>query len=161
MTWAVVILAMAFSADGRCLVSGSVPPPDEETPGEVNVWRTDDGARVQRIERDANGVAFTPDSSRFAMLSRGVVALCDVSRGRVIWERARADARALALASRGDTAVVGTKTGAVEIWSIRTCRRTLLLEGGNLEIVAAALSSDGKHVAVLDTEETVYQWHLD
>ena len=150
-----------FSSDGRFLVSGSEPPPDQENAGEVIVWQVSDGKPVLSIPIPTGAVGFTAGDTRFAALSSGVVTVREVRGGREAWKRAGFDATALSVAAGCDASVVGTKAGAVEVWDARAGRLTSTLRGGDQPILAAAISSDGKHVAAVDAEENVYQWHFE
>jgi WD40 repeat protein len=95
-----LVLAVASSADGKCLASASArigkAAEDRPLPGEITIWNADTGAAVVTIpEQFAFALALSPDGTRLASsqlllkpngeLSSSVVHCWDTASGQLLW----------------------------------------------------------------------------
>ncbi|MGV3722947.1 MAG: WD40 repeat domain-containing protein, partial [Actinomycetota bacterium] len=133
-------VSLAFSPDGSLLISSGVPPPDEETRGQVVIWRVVDGAELLRQEGGADVVGFCKDGKEFATQEGGEIRVNDTKTGRIVWTRTGDEVSTSALSQRGSRLIIGTTKGVVEVWD--PVRRNLVLRKrvGNAPIVAVAVA---------------------
>jgi WD40 repeat protein len=150
--------ALAFSADGRRLVSGAG---FKESDGEVWLWDLDAGGPgelLPGVGPQVMAVAFSPDGRQVvAVDGTAVVRAWDVATRQELWHsRARAQSyRCLAYSPDGNLLAVGTQ-GLVELFDARDGRlvRTLELDGGFVGSVA--FSPDGRRLAAGSLRVTLW-----
>ena len=162
--------AVAFSPDGRHLVTGSA----NKT---VQVWDARTGENVGTLgahERMIRGVVFSRDGRRLASLSvDGVVKLWDATRlaepqeGRLLTDRARPPGPSLNIAFSPDSRrlATGGENDTVKIWDVQTGQIVQTLGGLSGGVYAVAFSPDpnGKWIASAGEDSTVKVWdsHAD
>jgi WD40 repeat protein len=162
--FAVPFQAVAFSPDGRYLVTGKVN-------GAVQVWDAGSGRAVATLgthRREVRGVAFSPDGRHLASASaEGTVNVWDATRLGEAQEprltlRARVPGMTLSLAFSPDgrrLATVGEEN-TVKIWDLEQGRELRALRGHTGEAYTVAFSPDpgGRWVAAGGEDSTVRVW---
>ena len=155
-----LLLSVAFSPDGKLLACGMgdearVYDVDTETAGQV----------VARHDAGVTSVAFTPDGG--SLLSAGhdqTVERTNLSSGTVEWRLPGyfEQVNSVALSTDGSLLVTGTSdhrfargriaagraaAGAVRVWDARTGRMLRRLRGAAEQVMAVAVSPDGRRIA--------------
>ncbi len=157
-------LAMAFSPDGECLVTG-------DSKGAVKVWNVRTRAEVCTLDthdRQIQGIVFSRDGEHLATASAdGAGKLWNATRlgkeqspRHIFGARVGVGFRTLAFSPDGRRLVAGGEKNTVKIWDVQTCRELQSLEGHSGDVWATAFSPDpeGRWVASAGEDSTVKVW---
>jgi WD40 repeat protein len=159
VTGILAVLAVAFSPDGRWLVSGGQ--------GELKVW----DATAARLERRIGGldgrtraIAFRPDGRTLAVATgvpgrSGAVSLVDFTAGTVqrIAE-SQDEMLAVAFSPDGKWLAFGGTGAKVGIWSMDDARLVDTIAEHTAWIQGLSFSPDGKLLASGSADQTVGVW---
>jgi len=164
MTYNGIVWSVAFSPDGKYVVSGSC---DEEgsrtscTKGSARVWEAATGKEITRMNYDGIvwTVAFSPDG-------KYVVSGGDDNTARV-WEAATGKEIArithdgtvysVAFGLDGKYVVSGSGDGTARVWEAATGKEIARMTHDNL-VKSAAFSPDGKYVISGSSDNTAHVW---
>ena len=152
------VLSVAFSPDGRTIVSGSW----RET---LHLWDADTGAPKDTLKEDVTkvlSVAFSPDGRTIAISDNFRIYLWDVDAGTVkntFGEHARY-AWCLAFSPDGRTLVAGNGR-TIRLWDADTGALKNTLSAHTETVRSVAFSPDGRTIASGSSDETLRLWDAD
>jgi WD40 repeat protein len=157
------VSALAFSADGRRLVSGSAG-----LARTVSVWDLATRQRIRTMNEDKEAgnlaLALSPDGKTLAWCCNRdeVVRLWDARSGKRTGTLRAGDGGVLAVAFRpdGQTLASGGDDHAVTLWDVASHKRTASLGGHKSWVSALAFSPDGGLLASGSGDRTIRLWHL-
>jgi hypothetical protein len=153
------VWAMAFSADGKTLVSG-----DEY--GFLRVWSVEDRLQRHVLENGSrvHCLAIRRDRAVAAVVcDDGSLRQWDLLDGRLVGTWAAHQGRGLGVAfSPDDTKLAtGGDDGTIALWDVRSGRELTRWLAHPTEAATVAFSSDGKRLASGGSDQTVKIWDVE
>jgi WD40 repeat protein len=150
-----MVFAIAFSPDGKMLVSGGGDGAGQA--GDLVLWDPETGKQLRRLAptdgRQVWAVAFSPDGHVLASGTiAGAVTLYDVPAGEVRHEfRGTGQLRSMAISHNGRMLAAGIGRD-IELWEVNTGKVTQSLHAQGRFIGSLDFSGDGKLLAFGDAE---------
>jgi WD40 repeat protein len=153
------ILSVAFSPDGKLLVTG-------DANGEVRLWRVMDGEQLLTYGEHTGwvrSVSFSPDGQRLASGSDDkTLKLWEVSTGKCLQtiEGHTSGIQSVAFSPDGSTLASGSSDQTIKLWSAETgqCQEILLAHTDWVRSVC--FSADGRLLASGGSDRTVRLWEV-
>ncbi len=154
------VKALAASADGKLLVSGS-------SDNTIKLWSLPDGALVKALEADMEAVdvlVMSPDG-KLVVGNFQTFKLWSLATGELIktWqgtERKKSDITTLAVSPDGKLLASGSHDKTIKLWLLPEGKRIKTLEGHNRSVTALAISPNGKLLASGGEDKTIKLWSL-
>ncbi|MBI4323970.1 MAG: hypothetical protein HY674_01775, partial [Chloroflexi bacterium] len=158
---------VAFSHDGRLLVTTGRSAGNIDPPGGFRVWDIRTGAKV--FERDfaneqGHAGAFSPDGQGFALDLKTDIALLDVEQGWVEQRRLRGHTGVIwqvHWSPTGTRLVSASADKSARIWDTATGEELGRLEGHSAVVRNAVFSPDGKIIATGSLDGTLRLWDAE
>jgi WD40 repeat protein len=158
------VRAVAYSPDGRYVLSGSGWPAGDKT---IRLWEVATGKEVRRFEGHTDqviSVALSADGRRALSASGdGTVRLWDVSTGKGIrrFEGHKGGVIAVAFSPDGRRALSGSFDKTVRLWDVETGQEVHKFEGHNGWVYSVAFSPDGRRAATASADKTIRLWEVE
>ena len=151
------VLAVAFSPDGRLVISGS----DHQ----IRIWDVETGQIVSGPldghTDNVRSVAFSPDGRCAASCSTDkTIRIWDVETGKISgpFNGHTNSVRSIAYSPDGKHIVSGSDDQKICIWDIGTEQVVCTFEGHTHSVTTVAFSPNGKWVASGSTDQTICIW---
>jgi tRNA A-37 threonylcarbamoyl transferase component Bud32 len=152
-----VVDSVAFSPDGKRLVSGS-------SDGAVKVWDAQTGQETLTLKGhngSVSSVAFSPDGKRLVSGSTdGTLKVWDAQTGQetLTLKGHTGSVSSVAFSPDGKRLVSGSTDGTLKLWDAQTGQETLTLKGHTGLVYSVAFSPDGKRLVSGGQDNTVKVW---
>ena len=169
------ILALAFSPDGRWLVSGT-------TEGEIRMWDVATGEALtvfseltepveQEHLRHISALVFSPDRALLAAGTPTQLHLWDVRTGHKIFSVSTVHKRGwgmhhdypkpLVFSPDGTILVSGHDSGIIQLWDVKTGDSIAALDGHTQQVETLKFSPDGEMLVSTAQDGTIFLWDWD
>ena len=170
-----VVLALAFSPDGRWLVSGT-------TEGEIRMWDVATGEALtvfseptepmeQEHPRHISALAFSPDRALLAAGTPTQLHLWDVRTDDKLFSVSTVHERGwgvyhdyserLVFSPDGAILVSGHGSGTIQLWDAKTGDRVAALDGHTQQVETLKFSPDGETLVSTAQDGTIFLWDWD
>ena len=169
------ILAVAFSPDGRWLVSGT-------TEGEIRMWDVATGEALtvfseltEPVEKEhlrhISAVAFSPDRALLAAGTPTQLHLWNVRTGDKLFSVSTVHKRGwgihhdypkpLVFSPDGAIFLSGHSSGTIQLWDAKTGDRIAALDGHTQQVETLKFSPDGEMLVSTAQDGTIFLWDWD
>jgi WD40 repeat protein/serine/threonine protein kinase len=167
---------LAFSPDGRSIVTAAAADARSKEPAAVTVWDAASGRAIRTLEgitRWVTKVAYSGDGRWLVTAEDGEVAgnrpgmlrFWDAETGRQIRSIEAPPGMIGALAISPDATRIAAATGRIygesvpiKVWEVATGRELFKLEGHSESVTGLAFSPDGARIASSSVDRTVKVW---
>ncbi len=153
------IYAVAFSPDGKLVVSGS----GDDT---IKLWDAQTGTEVTTLSGHddwVRAVAFSPDGKRIASGSQDkTIKVWDAETRRALVTIRGHDGPVLSVVfgPDGKTIASGGRDNTVRIWDAETGEELRRFRGHDWYVEYVAFSTDGRHLISASRDDTVKLWDM-
>lgn len=154
------VSALAFSADGRTLFSGSIDM-------SIRLWEVDTGRQLREFKAHSTGVnslALSRDGKVLISGSyHGTVRVWDVELAKELRSLDnRSQVLSVAVSADGGIAVSGSENGSIHVWDTKSGAELRRMgTRKNREIWSVAMSRDGRAAAAGCDDGTIRLWDLN
>ena len=164
-----VVLAVAFSSDGRWLVSGTAE-------GHIRMWDVATGEALtvfaepteQKNLGHISALAFSPDRALLAAGTKSQLHLWDVRTGHKIFSVSTVHKRGWRihhdypepLVFSPDSAILvnGHSSGTIQLWDAKTGDRIAVLDGHTQQVETLKFSPNGETLVSTAQDGTIFLW---
>ena len=164
-----VVLAVAFSPEGRWLVSGTAD-------GHIRMWDVATGealavfaeSKEEKNLGQISALAFSPDRAVLAAGTQSQLHLWNVRTGHKIFSVSTVHQRGrrifhdspkpLVFSPDGAILVSGHNSGTIQLWDAKTGERIAVLDGHTQQVEALKFSPDGEMLVSTGQDGTIFLW---
>ena len=158
------VSAVAFSPDGKYIISGGDRPEDS---GQVLIlWNVSTGKQIRIFsepEGRVSAVAFSPDGKYALSSGKGnTLVLWQVSTGRVVraFKGHAGEVSTVAFSPDGKYALSGSWDKSVRLWQVSSGRGLKTFEGHANWVTAVVFSPDGQYALSGGRDNTFRLWNI-
>lgn len=161
-----VVWTIAFSPDGKYILTGGGGGNDDYPENTVRLWHVRSGKQIiafkgykEGFESHISSVAFSPDGS-YAVAGNydGIVKLWNISSGEEIWNTDFKSGGVSSVAFSPDGRYIALGGGDVRLWEASTGMEIRTLTGHTSGVSSIAFSPDGRYIVSGSEDKTVRLW---
>ena len=167
-----IVSALAFSPDGRWIVSGTQG-------GKIQMWDVATGEALVAFaapteQENLGGISalgFSPDRTLLAVGTHNHIHLWDVNTGHKLFSvstlhkrgnmRFYGNPEPLVFSPDGTILVNGLNHGAIQLWDVTTGNQITVLDGHTQKVETLNFSPDGKTLVSTAMDGTILLWDWD
>lgn len=148
--------SIQYAPDGSKLITTS-------SFGSLELWSTRDGRRLKTVgnSRLIDAVSISPDGTRIAVVSDGLVSIMDAESGRPVqFLKGHPEVNFSAFSPDSARVVTSSRDGHVKVWEVSSGRPIFDLTSVNRGLVAAMFTPDDTQVMAISPEAVTF-WNSD
>ncbi len=153
--------SIAFSRDGKTMVTSAVFSDQTQSRSEIKVWRLPAYEPISTVSLDfpCQGLDVSPDGQKLVAAGRGIE-VWETARGKRIWQQSIENHMSTAAFSPDGKSVAGSTDNLawLGIWDATTGVRKTTLTGQHGTIRKIAYSHDGKRLASASSDGMIRVW---
>ncbi len=155
------VMALAFSPDGRWLLSGS----NDATRNKLQLWDVETAKEVRVIREDkapTYSIAYLPDGRALSGGKDAVIRLWDVKTGRELLrlEGHTNTVTRLAVSPDGRSGLSASWDSTLRLWDLATGREVRCFRGHSGMVLSARFTPDGRRALSAGHDGTVRLWDI-
>ena len=155
----VKISTLAFSPDGKTLVSGAGGDMSGVNDWKINLWDVVTREKIAAFGKGTGPVAFSPDGKIIASRDWRTVYLWDIITGQKLAEFGCDNAKSISFSPDGTLLASGGEDNVVKIWNVATGQNLHILTHKS-KVNSVAFSPDGKTLASGSYDTTIKLWDV-
>ncbi|MHC4991938.1 MAG: WD40 repeat domain-containing protein, partial [Planctomycetota bacterium] len=154
------IVSLAYSPDGRRIVTNSVVDLEDPDIDTIEVWDAESGRQISSWQADGRwgSFVFSPEGTEVIGSDSRSICIWDANSGEKLASYAGYDTHGSSIAVFGDGERIVTGGGSVRVWDLATGEPLLVLRGHEYSVGNVAVSRDGRRVVSGAQDGSVRIW---